>query len=139
MLRYAAAGSISAYQKWLSPRKGFCCAFGKATGQWTCSSYAKRIVSEHGTLALAKAMPRQFARCRSAQARLLAIAAAGAAAAIPTITQSQSEAGETGEEEARKKEASRWSWDVSGLCDTLNCAGDVGNSIECGSCACDGW
>lgn len=131
MLRYAAAGSITAYQKWLSPRKGFCCAYGRATGLWTCSSYAKHIVKEHGTVALARAMPRQFARCRAAQTRLVALAAT-AAAAIPIIGFAQDQAGEEG----NRKPRGGGNWDFAGLCDVLNCAGDIGNGAF-GSCSCD--
>ena len=98
MLRYAAAGSISAYQTWLSPRKGFCCAYGASTGRWTCSSYAKKVVTERGTLALARALPRQFARCRKAHAALLAMAAATGG-----ITLAADQAGEPRSEDGKAK------------------------------------
>ena len=117
MLRYAAAGSISAYQKWLSPHKGFCCAYGVATGRWTCSSYAKKVVTERGTLALAKALPRQFARCRKAHAALLAIAAAG----ITALGAEETGDAEAGEKKPDTKKADS-SWWGDGACAVLEIA-----------------
>jgi putative component of membrane protein insertase Oxa1/YidC/SpoIIIJ protein YidD len=113
MLRYAAAGSIAAYQTWLSPRKGFCCAYGAATGRWTCSSYAKKIVTEHGTLALAKALPRQFARCRRAHAALLAMAVAAG-----SITLAAEQAGEEQSDE-KKAKGKDSTWGADGACAVL--------------------
>jgi putative component of membrane protein insertase Oxa1/YidC/SpoIIIJ protein YidD len=76
VMRYATAGSILAYQRWISPHKGYCCAYRRLTGARSCSEYARQTVLAHGVVTLARALPRQFARCRRAYATLLAMTAA---------------------------------------------------------------
>ena len=61
---------IEAYQRWLSPRKGFRCAYGVMHGDGTCSSVGKRIMRERGVFAFFRLMPKQFAACRTAAAAL---------------------------------------------------------------------
>lgn len=80
MLRYIAAGSISGYQRYVSPHKGYCCAHRAHTGHSSCSEFARKIVLRHGVIALLRALPRQLQRCRNAYAVLLAAAIAAAAA-----------------------------------------------------------
>ncbi|WP_459992518.1 membrane protein insertion efficiency factor YidD [Methylosoma difficile] len=70
MMRYAAAASISAYQKYLSPHKGFCCAYRHKTGRHSCSEFAKRIALRHGVIIMLRALPRQLARCKTAYQNL---------------------------------------------------------------------
>lgn len=57
---------IEAYQRHLSPRKGFRCAYGVMHGNGTCSSIGKRIMRDQGILKFLQLMPRQFAACRTA-------------------------------------------------------------------------
>ena len=66
MMRRLAITSIIGYQRYLSPHKGFCCAYHHETGKDSCSAYALRVVRRKGALALFTALPRQFARCREA-------------------------------------------------------------------------
>jgi putative component of membrane protein insertase Oxa1/YidC/SpoIIIJ protein YidD len=72
MLDVSAVYAINFYQRHLSPYKGFQCAYRVHTGRCSCSEYAKRIVRKRGVGALFVALPRQFARCRSAYTTLLA-------------------------------------------------------------------
>ncbi|WP_425329976.1 membrane protein insertion efficiency factor YidD [Terrirubrum flagellatum] len=72
MLGYATAGSIILYQRWVSPRKGYCCAYRRLTGRFSCSEYGRRIALRAGALAFARGLPRQFERCRRARAILIA-------------------------------------------------------------------
>jgi len=74
MLRYVAAGSIGVYQQYVSPYKGFRCAHHALTGKDSCSQFAKRLVLRHGVIALWRAMPGQFKRCRQAYLAVLAMA-----------------------------------------------------------------
>ncbi len=46
--RFLALAAIRGYQRWLSPRKGFCCAFRAATGGESCSSYGYRVIERFG-------------------------------------------------------------------------------------------
>ncbi|MEQ1529821.1 MAG: membrane protein insertion efficiency factor YidD [Methylococcales bacterium] len=66
MLAHAADSAIGFYQRYLSPYKGFCCAYRAHTGGHSCSAYARIINRRLGAFALLRAMPRQFARCRAA-------------------------------------------------------------------------
>jgi putative component of membrane protein insertase Oxa1/YidC/SpoIIIJ protein YidD len=43
-----ALGAIRAYQRWLSPRKGFSCAFRSATGGASCSAYGYQVIERFG-------------------------------------------------------------------------------------------
>jgi len=45
---------IQAYQKYLSPRKGFSCAYSRMYGSESCSEYLRRTVKTHG---INKAIP----------------------------------------------------------------------------------
>lgn len=64
--------AIGAYQRYLSPHKGFCCAYRAHTGKRSCSSYGRAIVQRLGLLAFLAALPRQFERCKLAYQKLLA-------------------------------------------------------------------
>lgn len=66
-----ADSAIGVYQRYVSPYKGFRCAYGVHTGRRSCSAYARGIVQRLGAGALREAMPRQFARCRAAYAVML--------------------------------------------------------------------
>lgn len=70
MLRLAAAGAVGAYQRHLSPHKGFCCAYRVHTGRVSCSEFGRRVLLRLGLLAFFRLMPRQFARCRAAFASI---------------------------------------------------------------------
>ena len=66
MLSLLSAGAITAYQRYLSPRKNFHCAWRIHTGRCSCAEFARRIVLRYGFWVLCRALPRQFARCRHA-------------------------------------------------------------------------
>ena len=48
MFTAASISLIGAYQRYVSPRKGYCCAYRVCTGGRSCSSYAKRSISRAG-------------------------------------------------------------------------------------------
>lgn len=66
LLDAPATAAIGMYQRYISPHKGFCCAYRAHTGRRSCSAYALGIVDKVGAWALLKALPRQFARCKTA-------------------------------------------------------------------------
>lgn len=74
MLRQLAAGTIVGYQRYVSPYKGFRCAYRCQTGRYSCSEYARRVTLRLGVLALWTALPRQFLRCRLAYQAILSAA-----------------------------------------------------------------
>jgi uncharacterized protein len=72
MLRHAVAGGIRGYQLYVSPYKGFRCAYRAKFGRWSCSEYAKQLALRLGASSLFKGLPRQFARCKAAYLALVA-------------------------------------------------------------------
>ena len=54
-------GAIGAYQRWISPRKGFCCAHRACTGGLSCSAFAKFALLRRGFI---KALPEIKERLR---------------------------------------------------------------------------
>jgi uncharacterized protein len=67
-----ADSAIGAYQRYISPYKGFCCAYRAHTGKRSCSAYGRAVVQKLGLLALIAALPAQFERCKLAYQNLLA-------------------------------------------------------------------
>jgi putative component of membrane protein insertase Oxa1/YidC/SpoIIIJ protein YidD len=69
------AALITAYQRYVSPYKGFCCAHRVAHGGLSCSAYAKRQLLRRGIGATARSMRARFAACAAAAVMLHAAAA----------------------------------------------------------------
>lgn len=64
--RQAAISSIRAYQKHISPQKGFACAYRILYGS-SCSENIKNIIEEVGLLDAIPLARQQFALCRDAK------------------------------------------------------------------------
>jgi len=61
--------AISAYQRYVSPYKGFRCAYGHHTGCASCSQLGYRTVRMHGFRRGLQLLLERFARCAEAHAR----------------------------------------------------------------------
>jgi len=59
-----ACWAITQYQRHVSPRKGFRCAYRALRGRDSCSQFAKRAIERHGVAAGARLLRRRFDRCR---------------------------------------------------------------------------
>jgi putative component of membrane protein insertase Oxa1/YidC/SpoIIIJ protein YidD len=74
-MRQMAITSITGYQKYLSPHKGFKCAHRVLYGGKSCSEYVKGAIATEGLLAAISASRQRFTACHSAnqilQARLM--------------------------------------------------------------------
>jgi putative component of membrane protein insertase Oxa1/YidC/SpoIIIJ protein YidD len=57
---------ISVYQRWLSPRKGYCCAHRALHHGDSCSSAAKAIISSIGLIKGVPLIRQRFVACREA-------------------------------------------------------------------------
>lgn len=68
--QYLSIGLIRFYQKFLSPRKGFCCAYRKHTGGRSCSGFALVAVRRYGVSALWRSFPKRLDECKIAAIRL---------------------------------------------------------------------
>jgi uncharacterized protein len=62
-LRRVLLASIRAYQRWLSPHKGFVCAFRVHTGRDSCSAYGYRVIARYGVPAGLVLLRRRLADC----------------------------------------------------------------------------
>ena len=83
LARRSAISGINAYQRYLSPRKGFVCPHRLLYGEVSCSEYVKRMVGRKGLLATASAAPARFRDCKAAAAQLSRTRAQGGCIIIP--------------------------------------------------------
>lgn len=63
VLKAAALALIRAYQRFISPYKGFSCAYRVHTGGHSCSAFGHRAISRHGLLFGFMLLRRRCARC----------------------------------------------------------------------------
>ena len=63
LLAGLALRAIRAYQRALSPRKGFSCAYRRATGRDGCSGYGYRVIQRFGLLAGLTLLRRRLRLC----------------------------------------------------------------------------
>jgi uncharacterized protein len=61
--------AIKAYQRFLSPYKGFSCAYRAQTGGQSCSALGYRAVRRYGLLRGMIVLDKRFARCAAANER----------------------------------------------------------------------
>ena len=54
---------IEIYQKFISPRKGFCCAYKVVKGGRSCSEYGKYSISTFGVFKGSKLLMKRFQLC----------------------------------------------------------------------------
>jgi len=57
---------IKLYQKYLSPRKGYCCAYGSLYNNGSCSQRVSNIISENGLISGWSQIKNQFVMCSEA-------------------------------------------------------------------------
>lgn len=58
--------SINLYQKHISPRKGFCCAYAAYHDGLSCSAYAKQVIMENGVSKAIPLIKERFKECKQA-------------------------------------------------------------------------
>ena len=71
-MRYLALQLITAYQRYVSPHKGFCCAYRTLTGRVSCSGYAAKAICRSGVLLGVRLTLRRIRRCSIAYAAISA-------------------------------------------------------------------
>ena len=62
-MRLLALALIRAYQRWVSPRKGFACAYRVHTGRRSCSALGYRAVRRHGVFGGLGLLRERTSRC----------------------------------------------------------------------------
>jgi len=65
-----AINSITVYQNYLSPYKGFSCPHRQLHGGESCSTYIKRILSEQSLIEVVKSSQKRFQDCAAASKTL---------------------------------------------------------------------
>lgn len=68
----AALAAIGAYQRYVSPYKGFCCAHRARTGHASCSEFARRAIERCGLLAGLRLLRRRLLACSASCQALMA-------------------------------------------------------------------
>lgn len=63
MLRLAAVSAIGLYQRYVSPYKGYCCAYRAHTGRSSCSDFGSRVIGKMGVVAGIRLLFDRFAAC----------------------------------------------------------------------------
>ena len=117
-----AADAIRAYQRWISPYKGFSCAYRVLHGGRSCSAFGKRLVMRSGVTKAIATMRSRFAACRAAAQTLRKRRILDYASRKP-------------QEQRRQQAQSRW----RDSCDPGSAACDCGPDIGCdfaGDAAC---
>lgn len=66
----AAVAAIGVYQRYVSPYKGYCCAWRVHTGGPSCSAWGRRVMGRFGVVVGWALLMRQFRRCQAAAAAL---------------------------------------------------------------------
>lgn len=66
MFSKLALGGIWTYQQYISPKKGFRCAYSVAHGGTGCSGFAKHAIRDHGLWRALPAIRQRFRDCRAA-------------------------------------------------------------------------
>jgi len=62
-MRELALATIGVYQRYVSPYKGFCCAYRAHTGRASCSALGARVIRRHGVLAGCVLLRQRLRRC----------------------------------------------------------------------------
>ncbi|WP_119628193.1 membrane protein insertion efficiency factor YidD [Methylocaldum marinum] len=70
MLARSFATAIVGYQRYISPYKGFCCAYRVKHGGISCSEFVKQTLLRHGAWQAIPAIRQRFAECKAAATTL---------------------------------------------------------------------
>ena len=62
-MRELALAAIGVYQRYISPHKGFCCAYRAHTGAASCSALGARVIRRHGLFAGCVLLRQRLKRC----------------------------------------------------------------------------
>jgi len=73
--RLLALAMVSIYQRWISPRKGFRCAYAASTGEASCSQFCKEAIMQQGLREGLRRLRIRFQQCHQAASMLESTAA----------------------------------------------------------------
>lgn len=72
MLNRPFAAAITGYQRYISPYKGFCCAYRVKHGGMSCSEYVKQALLQHGIWRAIPIAKQRFGECKLAASAVVA-------------------------------------------------------------------
>ncbi|WP_425074420.1 membrane protein insertion efficiency factor YidD [Sagittula sp. S175] len=126
MLSRFALGAIHVYQRWLSPHKGWRCAYSVQHGGTGCSGYAKHAIRDAGLFGALPDIRQRLQDCK--------------AAAMDLRAQREGDSGEGAAARRRRaQKRNRWyDWCDPGCCSCgpLDCGRGGGDCDGCGGCDC---
>jgi len=108
LTRQLALAAIGAYQRYVSPHKGFCCAYRAHTGGASCSTLGARVIRRHGLFTGCVLLRRRLKRCGTVHRQFH-------------------------RSESRPLAAQRGDCDLGG-CDMPGDGCDAGDACDCGGC-----
>ena len=65
MINKLAIIGISYYQQYISPHKGYCCAYKHYTGKSSCSEFTKESIKKYGIIKTFPLFKEQIKRCQA--------------------------------------------------------------------------
>ena len=121
-MKALALAAIRFYQRYISPRKGFCCAYAAYTSDASCSALGHRAIRRFGLCNGIKVLDQRLARCGAASAML-------ARAAQRRVPHQRRQAGflDCGGCDVG-------GCDGAGCGDLPNCSGGKGSGLNLGDC-----
>lgn len=127
MLDGLALAAIAGYQRWISPYKGFRCAYRAHTGRCSCSQLGVRAIRRFGTFDGIGVLRERLHRCGVAFRRF--------GAKVPPATPN---------EKVKVPQHQRGDCDIIACvpldamaCDAVDCSPPSGTSLDCGLSPCD--
>jgi putative component of membrane protein insertase Oxa1/YidC/SpoIIIJ protein YidD len=83
LARRLAIETITTYQSYISPHKGFACAHRILHGDESCSMYIKRILGEESLMSAIQLSRQRFKACAASAQTLKATSSSGGCIIIP--------------------------------------------------------
>lgn len=121
MITRSLQSSVGIYRRYLSPHKGFRCAFAAEHGRLSCSDWAVRILKRKGGVQFLLWLPRRFGSCKQSHLRLALLSELHAQTGITSIgnerDKSSSDVAPSAKKEGREDNcAEYWLAEVSASC-----------------------
>ena len=115
-----AVQSIAFYQRYLSPRKGFCCAHRVSKRGWSCSRFGKRVFERYSVNLAFVLLKRRLRFCKAAAAQIAVLASAN----------------EKDDSKKEKKNSVIDYCDIASGCDGASLASHSCNGCDIGAASC---
>ncbi|MDB9514906.1 membrane protein insertion efficiency factor YidD [Kamptonema animale CS-326] len=136
-VRQIAVASITGYQKYISPKKGFSCAHRVLYGGESCSQYIKGAIAQRGLSQGLKAARHRFAACKNANKILKARYNSQSNHENPN-SQDNDRAKSEKETSRRNSKYQNDCGDAASDCSSADCSGMDCSGVDCSGMDCSG-